>query len=200
MRAVAYARSPFYQRLHRGLEQHPLNELPILTKSQLIESFDQLVTDRAVRLQDVQRHVAELEGDELFHARYRVARTGGTTGNPGLFLADPEEWAWIIASYARAQEWAGIRVGLTRRVRLAVVSSRVPWHLSARVGVSVDNPFVPVRRFDAMQPPSEIVDGLNLWQPKNLIAYASMAKILADEQLAGRLNLHPRASCAPLRY
>lgn len=52
---------------------------------------------------------------------------------------------------------------------------------------------MPVRRFDAMQPLSEIVDGLNLWQPENLIAYASMAKILANEQLAGRLRIHPNA-------
>jgi phenylacetate-coenzyme A ligase PaaK-like adenylate-forming protein len=39
----------------------------------------------------------------------------------------------------------------------------------------------------------EIVDGLNAWQPENLIAYASMGRLLAEEQLAGRLRIRPRA-------
>src|SRR6266545_1325033 len=193
LRAFAYARSPFYARFHRGLEHRPLNELPVLTKGQLMEAFDELVTDRSVHLEEVREHVAQAGADELFRGRYQVARTGGTTGNPGLFLADPNEWAWIIASYNRAQEWAGIRPDLLERLRLAVVSSRVPWHQSARVGKSVDSPIVPVRRFDALQPLAEIVQGLNEWQPNNLIAYASMTKMLADEALAGRLRIHPRA-------
>ena len=59
--------------------------------------------------------------------------------------------------------------------------------------MSVDTPFVPVRRFDAAQPIAEIVDGLSAWQPENLVVYASMSRVLADEQLAGRLKISPRA-------
>ncbi|HEY5949965.1 MAG TPA: hypothetical protein VIV40_30935, partial [Kofleriaceae bacterium] len=117
----------------------------------------------------------------------------GSTGHPGIFLTDRGEWSTVIASYARAQEWAGIAAKLTNRTRLAVVSSRVPWHQSARVAASVDTPFLPVRRFDATQPLSEIVRGLNDWQPENLIVYASMSRVLAEEQLAGRLRIKPRA-------
>jgi phenylacetate-CoA ligase len=122
-----------------------------------------------------------------------VTRTAGSTGKPGVFLSDPIEWANIIASYSRAQEWAGVFAGITRRTRLAVVSSLVPSHQSARVGASVDSPFIPVRLFDSTQPLGTIVDGLNAWQPHNLIAYASMARILAEEQSAGRLRISPQA-------
>jgi phenylacetate-coenzyme A ligase PaaK-like adenylate-forming protein len=59
--------------------------------------------------------------------------------------------------------------------------------------MSVDSPFVPVRRFDATSPLPEIVDGLNAWQPENLICYASMGRVLAEEQLAGRLAISPKA-------
>src|SRR5262249_23150091 len=124
---------------------------------------------------------------------YRVTRTAGSTGKPGIFLSDPLEWANIIASYSRAQEWAGIFAGLTRRTRLAVVSSRVPSHQSARVGASVDSLFIPVRRFDSTQPLPTITAGLNAWQPENLITYASMARILAEEQLTARLHISPKA-------
>jgi len=193
LRRHAYARSPFYRRFHGGLEGAPLRELPVLTKTQLMNSFDELVTVSGVRLADIERHLQGLQSNERFRGSFWVSRTSGSTGHPGIFLVDRREWAMVIASYGRAQEWAGIRADLWRRTRLGVVSSRVPWHQSARVGMSVDSPFIPVRRFDATQPLPEIVAGLNDWQPENLIAYASMARVLAEEQLAGRLRISPRA-------
>ena len=193
LREHALNRSRFYQRFHAGLETAPLEQLPVLTKRELMASFDELVTDRAVRLTDVERHLAALRGNERYMGRYWVSRTAGSTGHPGIFLTDRDEWSTIIASYARAQEWAGIDARITKRTRLAVVSSRVPWHQSARVAASVDTPFVPVRRFDATQPLADIVAGLNEWQPDNLVVYASMSRVLAEEQLAGRLQIKPRA-------
>jgi phenylacetate-coenzyme A ligase PaaK-like adenylate-forming protein len=38
-----------------------------------------------------------------------------------------------------------------------------------------------------------MVERLNAWQPEVLTAYASVARMLADEQLAGRLQIAPRA-------
>jgi putative adenylate-forming enzyme len=193
LRDHAMAHSRFYQRFHRGFEDRPLGELPILTKAQLMDSFDELVTDPEVCRADVEKHLANLEGNDRYLDRYWVSRTSGSTGHPGIFLTDRDEWSTVIASYGRAQEWAGIDARLTRRTRLGVVSSRVPWHQSARVAMSVDTPFIPVRRFDATQPLAEIVAGLNDWQPENLIVYASMSRVLAEEQLAGRLQIHPNA-------
>ena len=192
LRRHAYAHSPFYRRFHAGFENRPLHELPVLTKAELMNNFDEVVTDRAVQLSEVRAHLNELEGDALFLGKYRVTRTSGSTGNPGIFLCDPHEWANVIASYSRAQEWAGIIARVSRRTRLAVVSSRVPWHQSARVGASVDSFFVPVRRFDATDSLESIVGGLNAWQPMNLVAYASMLRVLAEERLAGRLRINPR--------
>jgi putative adenylate-forming enzyme len=193
LRAHAYSRSGFYRRFHSGFETKPLHELPVLTKAALMSSFDDLVTDQEVRLPNVQIHLDHLRGDDLFLGKYRVTRTAGSTGKPGIFLSNPMEWANIIASYGRAQEWAGTFAGITRRTRLAVVSSRVPSHQSSRVGTSVDSPFISVRRFDSTERLATIVDGLNTWQPHNLIAYASIARTLAEEQLAGRLRISPRA-------
>jgi len=193
LRDHAMRHSRLYQRFHRGLEGRPLGELPILTKSHLMDSFDELVTDPEVRRADVEQHLARLHNNDRYLDRYWVSRTSGSTGHPGIFLTDREEWSMVIASYARAQRWAGIDARLTRRTRLGVVSSRVPWHQSARVAMSIDTPFIPVQRFDATQPLAEIVAGLNDWQPENLIVYASMSRVLAEEQLAGRLQIQPKA-------
>jgi phenylacetate-CoA ligase len=58
LRAWTYERSRFYQSFHRGLFDRPLSELPVLTKPMLMERFDELVTDREVRLADARAHLA----------------------------------------------------------------------------------------------------------------------------------------------
>ncbi|HEX2742278.1 MAG TPA: hypothetical protein VHM69_17695 [Rubrobacter sp.] len=192
LREHAYTRSPFYGNFHKGLSARPLQDLPILTKEMVMEHFDELVADPAVRLDDVEAHLATLSGgDELFDGRYRVASTSGSTGRRGLFLWDPGEWATVLASYNRSFDWAGVGAGLTHRTSMVVVSSTTPWHQSARVGASVHSPWVPTLRIDSGDPLEIIVDRLNGFQPRVLVAYASMAHLLAEEQLAGRLRISP---------
>ena len=72
---------------------------------------------------------------------------------------------------------------------MAVVSSRNPSHQSSIVGATVASRFVPTMRLDATEPLDEIVGALNDFHPDSLIGYASMLRILAEEQLAGRLQL-----------
>ena len=193
LRSFAYATSPFYERFHRGLFDRPLGDLPVLTKAQLMEHFDEIVTDRRVRLADVESQLSTVAGDGRFLNRYRVVATSGSTGVRGIFLSDPAEWATVIASYNRAQEWAGVEVSPTRRMRLAVVSTTTAWHQSARVGVSVRNPLVRTLRLNATDPLRVLVDELNDFRPHSLVAYASMNRLLAGEQLAGRLHISPTA-------
>jgi phenylacetate-CoA ligase len=192
LRQHAYAHSPFYGRFHRGLADRPLSELPVVTKEMVMERFDELVTDPTVRLADVEAHLATLSGeDELLAARYRVASTSGSTGRRGLFLWNPGEWAALLASYNRSFDWAGVGAGLTRPTRMSVVSSTNPWCQSARVGASVHSPWVPTLRIDSGDPLESIVERLNGFRPKVLVAYASMVHLLAEEQLAGRLRICP---------
>src|SRR5262245_19070233 len=85
LRQFAIDRSPFYRRLHRGLEQAPLEALPMLTKTAMMEHFDELVTDRRVRLADAEAFLAAGDRSGLFRDRYVVLATSGSTGRRGLF-------------------------------------------------------------------------------------------------------------------
>ncbi len=193
LRSFALARSPFYREFHRGLETAPLDALPILTKAMLMERFDEFVTDRDIRFVDVEAHLRAAGPTDLFRGRYRVAATGGTTGRRGVFLADRSEWTSVLASYARANDWAGVPAGLRHRLRVAVVSSRNPHHQSSIVGATLASPIVPTLRLEAADPIARTTEALNGFKPDSLVGYASILKVLADEQLAGRLNITPRA-------
>jgi phenylacetate-CoA ligase len=191
LRHYATAHSPFYQRFHRGLADRPLSELPVLTKAMLMEHFDELVTDRRIRLADIRAYAANADG-RRFLDRYWLNATSGSSGHPGFFLFNRTEWATVLASFARSHEWAGVRVSLTHRVKMASVASTSSWHMSSQVAATLPGWLRPTLRLAASQPLPEIVARLNAWQPEMLVTYASMARILANEQLSGRLRIQPQ--------
>src|SRR5512134_324476 len=191
LRKYAYEKSPFYRDFHKGVTERPLQELPVLTKAMMMEHFDELVTDRSLHLEDIRAFAAQGEVGERFRNQYYVTATSGSSGQPGFFLFNESEWASVLASFARGQEWSGVRINLTRRQRMATVASISPWHMSSQVAATVKSWWRPSLRLPASQPLSRTVDELNDWQPEVLIAYASMTGILAEEQLAGRLHIHP---------
>jgi putative adenylate-forming enzyme len=198
LREFVHARSPFYQRFHKGLFDRPLHELPVLTKATVMENFDELVTDRAIRLKDVREHMANDRDGNRFLNRYWVTATSGSTGKPGVFLFNRDEWAIVVATLGRAHEWAGVPMTPSHRMKMASVASMnigSPWHMGAQVANTFQSKWMrawmPTLSFDAAQPLAEIVRQLNDWQPHMLAGYASMMRILADEQLAGRLHIQP---------
>jgi phenylacetate-CoA ligase len=198
LREFAYAHSPFYQQFHKGLFDRPLHELPVLTKATVMEHFDELVTDQTVRLEDVRAHMATDREGKRFLDRYWVTATSGSTGKPGVFLFNRDEWVAFLASFGRAHEWAGVPMMPTHRMKMASVAaltSGSPWHASAQMTASAKSwwmrAWMPMLSFDAAQPLEQITRQLNAWQPHLLTGYPSMMRILADEQLAGRLHIHP---------
>ena len=194
LRNYAYQRSPFYQRFHKGLIDRPLAELPVLTKAMLMENFDDLMTDRTLRLENIRRFAEAGEVGQRFQDRYYVNATSGSSGHPGFFLFDETEWAFVLASFARGQEWSGVHLNLTRQQKMATVASISPWHMSSQVAATVKSWWRPSLRIPASQPISKTVEQLNEWQPEVLISYASMAGALAEEQLAERLHIHPKVA------
>lgn len=198
LRRLAYQRSDFYRQHHAGLFDAPLSELPPVTKADLMAHFDEAVTDASVRLSDLDERLRMLVATESdpgrpWRSRWWTAATAGTTGRRGIFVWNRAEWATILASYARANDWAGVRIGVTHPVRVALVSSRIPTHQSAVVGASLRSRLVPTLRLDATSPLSKTVAELNRFQPRILAGYASALKPLAAEQRAGRLAISPQA-------
>ncbi len=190
-REYAYAHSPFYQQFHKGLADCPLQELPVLTKAMMMERFDDLVTDRSLRLEEIRKHAKRDDVNARFLNRYWVSATSGSSGHPGFFVFDEAEWVQLLASFARGQEWSGSKISLLKRQRMVTVASTNAWHVSSQVANTARSWWRPSIRIAASDPLPSIVQRLNDWNPDALIAYASMARILADEQLAGRLHIHP---------
>jgi len=193
VREYAYAKSSFYQRFHKGLFNAPLSDLPVLTKATLMEHFDELVTDRAIRLHDVREHMIKSSSGEPYLDRYVINVTSGSSGKPGVFIYARPEWAAILAAgYSRLRDWEGMKISLTHRTRIAAIASTSPYHMSAQGGSTVQKLLMPELQLAASDSVPTIVQCLNAWQPQLLTVYASMGRVLAEEQIAGNLRISPR--------
>src|SRR5262249_17924516 len=157
LRKLVAARSPFYQRFHRGLEDRPLDALPILSKATMMENFDDLVTDRGVRLVDAERYLTDPNTSRLFRDKYVVLSTSGTTGRRGVLLFDPGEGISAIAAITRPIAWSGAARSLRNPPKSALIASATPWHYSARIGKSLSTRLIPTLRLDAATPLPSLV-------------------------------------------
>ena len=97
--AHARAHSPFY----REWDGEPL------TKTTMMERFDDIVTDPRLRREALLAHVEQITSDELYLGRYRVMTTSGSSGRKGLFVYDRPEWVALMSQFLRYSEAAGSR-------------------------------------------------------------------------------------------
>ncbi len=190
LRAHAVARSPLYAERHRGLEQAPLDALPVVTKADVVERFDEMVTDRALRAEHL-RAVVE-GGDPAARAlgRYRVGASRGSSGRPGLFPFDAAEWVGLLANAARARAIPGPLLA-SGRARSAKVGSPSPWHLSHQVAATLSDPRKPTLALSAADDLGHLVEALQAWRPAVLTGYPSVLGALAAAQAAGDLQIEP---------
>jgi phenylacetate-CoA ligase len=170
-----------------------LPAVPSMSKMDLVERFDEIVTDRRLRLADVRAFVDEKGEDlhALLHGRYRVAATSGSTGQRTLLVFDRREWVHHIARAARARALAGPMPSVGHPPRAAKVASTSPLHMSFKVGETMRDPRRPVLRLSAAAAIEDTVRKLNEFQPDVLTAYPSVLRELALEQQTGRLQIAP---------
>lgn len=191
LRQFAHVHSPFYQRFHKGLERRPLHELPILTKKELMHSWDDIVTDRSLHLQDIQRFLERVQGLEPYRNTHYAFATGGTTGLKGVTVFSKTEQLLILVQSSRTTRWAGLRFSLRERPRMAIVQSLLPWHVAGGAAF-IRLPLVKTLPLDTTEPLPQLVRKLNDFQPHWLGGFAGNIHLLAQEQRTGRLRIAPR--------
>jgi AcrR family transcriptional regulator len=125
----AVERSPYYRAALGGRGVGGLSDLPTLPKRVLMEHFDRIVTNRRLRLPELETFLARADAGALFLGEYRIFSTAGTTGVPGLFVYSQQDFArWVsvcIRSFAR--------LGMTPETRIVGVGAPSSLHLSQQV-------------------------------------------------------------------
>ena len=191
----AVARSPFYRQYYRGLDTAKpivLGALPRVDKRTVMANFDQLVTDPRLTLAALEDHLRTVRHDDYYLGEYRVLATAGTSGFRGVFVFDRAEWRIELANALRWHGLMGVRPRLFPRVRMSAIGADSPVHVSARLTASSDVGLFRFQRLPVTMPLRDLARALDRFRPEVLLAYPSVAALLALEELAGRLDIHPR--------
>jgi len=186
--------SPYYQNLIRQ-RQIPLGsckpeDFPVLTKRDVMEHFDQMVTDPRLRKADVIRFLdASKDCGELFLNEYYVISTSGSSGELGYFVYSQSDWA---RGFARVMQVHKVSL---HKIKQAFVGATTG-HYAGVSMISNGQYFkgrknYELRVLNINQPLSDLIGQLNEFQPDTLVGYAEALRFLAEQQLAGRLAIHP---------
>jgi phenylacetate-CoA ligase len=196
---TATERSAWYRKRLAGvdidrLDETALTELPVLTKTELMEHFDDVVTDHRLSLGQLEEHLRTVETGSYLFERYTAITSGGSTGQRGVFVYDWDSWAVFWLSCFRGV----LKVKLAdpglagRPAVLASVTAAHFSHATAALARTFSGAHLTGVRLPVTLPTEEIVAGLNDAQPDFMLAYPSVLYVLAREAIAGRLRIAPR--------
>ena len=192
--------SPFHRRRLQGidLESCHLEDLPTLSKSEMMANLDDVFTDRSLRREDIEAFISDHTNlGVYFKDKYALCHTSGSQGQPALVVQDKHA---IITSFA-AQFARGNKVKrkflphigrLVNPARMVIITQRPGFYPSStffNYFPRVAEPYIKLQRMSVFDPIEEIVQRLNDFQPTFITGYTSSLEYLAREQEAGRLRL-----------
>lgn len=202
---VRYARqhSKVYVDRYQGLPETITDpcQLPVVSKAELMPRFEDWVTDPAIQRSDLEQFVHEPEKiGQSYLGKYTVCTTSGTTGQPAILLQDGPTMTLMGALNILRAMPAWINGGELMQIIGKGMKTAAVWATGGHfLGITMMKRQIlekPTRAramkiFSVTTPLADIVAGLNQFQPALLNGYATAILLLAQEQEAGRLNIHP---------
>ncbi len=199
----------YRERLGSGrLRSSDLIRMAPVKRRELMQRFDDWVTDPALRLDELRGFTADpARVAEPWLDRYMVWESSGTSGEPGVFVQDARAMAVYDALEAVRHRVPGrgasglfgalAALGALGAAERSALVTATGGHFASVVSferLRRINPWLAAtaRSFSLLQPAAELVQALNGFQPDILATYPTAAAMLADEAEAGRLRIRPR--------
>lgn len=195
--------SRLYRERLRGINpaSAPLAALPVMQRGELMQRFDDWVTDPDLKLDELRAFTADPQRiGEPYLGKYLVWESSGTSGQPGVFVQDARAMAVYDALEALRRSapkpllrWFDPLL-LTERMAFVGATSG---HFASFVSLQrlrQLNPWMTQRwrSFAIQQPTAALVEQLNDFAPTVLATYPTAAALLADEACRGTLHFRPR--------
>src|SRR5215813_8925362 len=107
--ATAKARSPWHRERLRNVDAASFTEadlpsLPTMTKADLMDNFDAVVTDPRLTRDVVDAYVERLPENPYLFDRYLIIASGGSSGRRGVFVYD---WDGFVTFNCQNARWRG---------------------------------------------------------------------------------------------
>jgi len=204
------ANSEFYEKLYKGIdiERCRLRDLPVVKKPAMMENYDRFVTDKRLKLREIQDWRRDEKNDwKRYLGEFLPIYTSGSSGETALIIYHQKALELVQANLFARSSLANTKRPLYHYTKILALSLLGKKVRTAAVVIprgniypifNVASPLLPLllklRILTSVDPLHKIVDQLNEFQPDCLISNSFFIALLAQEQLAGRLNIkfnHP---------
>jgi phenylacetate-coenzyme A ligase PaaK-like adenylate-forming protein len=190
--------SRFYAKKYKNFAENAMSfpQLPHVTKSELMDNFDDWVTDPAITLDKVQEFVSDMSRvGHPFLGGYSVLTTSGSTGVPVILIQDPYSLTIMqtVISIRGVKKLKGhdmwkLMVNGGRNASICSTTGHFGAYATAeRMRLNG----AKTKIFSIHTPLPTLVKELNEYQPSVVGGYPTMVEVLAEEQKSGRLHIDP---------
>ncbi|MDF2890733.1 MAG: coenzyme synthetase-like protein [Clostridia bacterium] len=191
--------SEYLFKKYEGLAVEPnYSEIPISTKKELMENFNQWITDKDVTLEKVNAFMEDKDNiGRMFLGKYLVCTTSGSTGIPAVVLYDKtamnvmDAMSFVRATAHKEDFWKLIKAGGKSAAIYATEGFYLGYSSVRRKQMQNPRKAKQLGIFSVFSPLHEIVSKLNDFQPALLGGYPTAVELLIEEKRAGRLKIHP---------
>ena len=193
--SFARQRSPFHARRLRALDLSSiavtdLASVPMMTKSDAQNCWDDIVTDRRLNRERAERILTQQEWYSYTPDGYQVFSSGGSSGVRGVYV-----WSWQFFVSAACLAWRtqarAERSEPRGPTRLAVLEAGMPPHASTPLFDVPTAPGMETVVIAAGAPFDEVLAAVAAARPTHLVGYPSVIGRLAHATLAGELDCRP---------
>ncbi len=201
----AQEHSKYYQELYKGIDINnvELSDLPSVTKVDLMNHFNDWVTDKNVTKEELDEFTSHKENiGKKFKNKYIVYQTSGSTGAP-ITILDDDFTHDVAIGTGSLRNWPGGPKTMFRfykkhkfAPKASVILPFDIFSISSHDAKEFINHLPKKRRkntdfIEVSTPMKEILARLNQHQPNLVATYPTYMKMLCNYQKSGKLNISP---------
>jgi amino acid adenylation domain-containing protein len=193
----AWGKSSLYRELYSeagiqevDLDHIPLEDFPVMTKSDVMLRFDEAVTDSRLKIDDLNVWIKNDKNPlNLYLDEYIVISSSAGSNISSFVPYTLKEWRYITTQAAQIlfpEDF--LELG---PIRSAFYFASVGHWASATNVTLASRGFHDVLSLSVMDPVEEILAKMNAFQPTRLTTYASLLSWMIEWALDGKLNISP---------
>lgn len=195
---VAFARenSPYIRDKYKNLpEDYDLTDIPTSSKKEIVEHYEEWVTDREVNLEDVRQYLdSEDRYERPYLNKYSALTTSGSSGNPFYMVRDSYHntiHATLMSQRLMRGYGGNVDLSKDRAACLVYPNPHVSSYSSLLRMKRAQKEYADnAIAISPLLPKEEIIKQLNDFNPNVISCYPSVLCQIAHEQEAGNLKIN----------